>query len=499
MLHGAARNIAGQRGHPIALTLAATRLDLSRAAGEVLLLASLVLGAPALAADEDQDLNLIPQAAQQQSAPAPAPVTPASGSQRNYLEDAFSATALRDSLAVPLPPPTPASWEDRVFLDSRDAWRLGDGVTLTYSGRFNLRAANDIPFPSHENVLNELREAFISWQPADGTWIDLGRINLKSGVAEGYNPTDFFRTRAVVEPLTADPTVLREDRLGTLMLLAQHVWTGGSLTAAYAPKVTQPTAIYTNIDLPSFDPMLDRTNAEHRFLLKGSLGVANGFSPELLLYHAGTRTLVGGNMTVGLGQQTVGYVEWAGGVNGSLIDNALRYGRETGTLPARAQAVIPDDTAQYFRNDVAIGFSYVPVDTRLTLNLEYHYSDSGFTPRDWHNWFDAAARHGNIAGVDATLWYIRSYAQDQQEPASRHSAFLRADWVDAFIPDLELTALANVDLEDGSGLVQATADYYVSRSWTVGGLASFTFGTRHSEFGSLPQAGSILLRLVRYL
>ena len=91
----------------------------------------------------------------------------------------------------------------------------------------------------------------------------------------------------MVEPLTADPTVLREDRLGTLMLMAQHVWTGGSLTAAYTQKVTQPTAIYTNIDLPSFDPMLDRTNAEHRFLLKGSLTITNGFTPELLLYHAG--------------------------------------------------------------------------------------------------------------------------------------------------------------------------------------------------------------------
>ena len=110
-----------------------------------------------------------------------------------------------------------------------------------------------------------------------------------------------------------------------------------------------------------------------------------------------------------------------------------------------------------------------------------------------------AARHGNIPGVDAELWYIRSYAQDQQVPMSQHSAFLRADWVDAFVPDLELTALANVDLLDGSGLVQATADYYLSRTWTIGGLASFTFGTRRSEFGSLPQAGSILLRLVRYL
>ena len=146
-----------------------------------------------------------------------------------------------------------------------------------------------------------------------------------------------------------------------------------------------------------------------------------------------------------------------------------------------------------------MGLSYVPADTRLTFNLEYHYAEGAFSPQDWHNWFNAAARHGSIPGVDATLWYIRSYAQDQQEPASQHSAFLRADWVDAFVPDLELTALANVSLEDGSGLVQATADYYLSRSWTIGGLASFTYGTRRSEFGSLPQAGSVLLRLVRYL
>jgi hypothetical protein len=489
-----------QRAAGGSLTRVATLRDLSRAAGEVFVGLALLFS-PALAADEDKDLDLIPPAAQQSapSVPAAAPATTGNGTQRNYLEDAFSATPLRDSLAVPFPPPAPASWEDRLFLDSRDEWHIGDDVTLTYSGRFNPRAANDIPFPSHENVLNELREAFVSWQAADGTWIDLGRVNLKSGVAEGFNPTDFFRTRAVVEPLTADPTVLREDRLGTLMLLAQRVWTDGSITAAYAPKVTQPTAIYTNIDLPSFDPMLDRTNAEHRFLLKGSMTIANGFSPELLLYHAGDRTQVGGNLTAGLGQQTIGYVEWAGGVGGSLIDDALRYGRETGTLPAQAPAVIPDDPTQRFRNDLAVGLSYTPTDTRLTFNLEYHYAGDAFSAQDWRNWFNAAARHGNIPGVDAALWYIRSYAQDQQEPMSQHSAFLRADWVDAFVPDLELTALANVDLEDGSGLVQATADYYLSRTWTVGGLASFTFGTRRSELGSLPQAGSVLLRLVRYL
>ena len=130
---------------------------------------------------------------------------PRSATQRNYLEDAFTLTPLRDSLAIPYPSPTPASWEDRLFLDSRDEWTLGNGVTVTYSGRFNLRAANDVAFPSHESVRNDLREAYVSWHPDDSTFIDLGRVNVKSGVAAGFNPTDFFRTRAVVEPLTADP------------------------------------------------------------------------------------------------------------------------------------------------------------------------------------------------------------------------------------------------------------------------------------------------------
>ena len=452
-----------------------------------------VAGNPAFAAQEDQDLDLIPQAAQQ-SAPPAVPASTGAGTQRSYLENALSMTPLRGGLLVPLPPPTPASWDERLFFDTRHEWRLGDGLQFNYSGRFNLRAANDLPFPGHENVLNELREAYLSWQPSASVWLDVGRINLKSGVAVGHNPTDFFRTRSVVLPLTADPTILREDRLGTLMVQGQYLWTGGSVMAAFAPRVTLPTAIYRSNNLPAFDPMLDRTNAEDRFLLKGSMQVAEGFSPELLFYHAGNHTQLGTNLTASIGKQTIAYLDWAGGQNTSLIDNALSYGRRTGTLPANALAVIPADRTLRFQNDVAVGLSFA-TEARITVNLEYHYYQPGFSQQDWRNWFSA----GSHQGANSPLWYIRSYALDQQVPLSRHSAFLRANWVDAFVPNLELTALANVSLLDGSGLVQATADYHLSDVWTVGGLASFTYGGRRSEFGSLPQAGSILLRLVRYI
>jgi len=460
----------------------------------VALLSVMLVSGPAFAGNEDNDLDLIPQAAQT----APGAVSAATLGRRNDLVNALSFSIPNQNLTVPLPPPQPASWEDRLFLDSRDEWRLGDGLTVTYSGRFNLRAENDIPFPNHEVVRNELREAYVSWQPAEGIWLDLGRVNVKSGVAAGYNPTDFFRTRAVVEPLTADPSVLREDRLGTLMALGQYVWAGGSITAAFAPRVTLPTALYTNLNLPSFDPMLDRTNAADRMLLKASATVATGFSPELLLYHEGNRTEIGSDLTISIGQSAIGYVEWAGGVQNSLIDDALRYGRQTGSIPARAPAPLLFDSGRMSRNDLSVGLSYTTA-TKITFNLEYHYHQAGLSSRDWDNWFTAAARRGGIPGVDPALWYIRAYAQDQQDPISQHTGFVRADWTDAFITDLELTALASVDLQDGSGVAQATADYFLSRAWTVGGLASFTFGGRRSDFGSLPQAAGVLVRLIRYL
>ena len=232
--------------------------------------------------------------------------------------------------------------------------------------------------------------------------IDLGRVNVKNGVAIGFNPTDFFKTRAVVEPLTADPSVLREDRLGTLMVLGQYVWTGGSFTAAFAPRVTLPTAIYHNTNLPSLDPMLDRANAEDRLLLKASATLAEGLSPELLLYHAGNQTKVGANLTVGIGQQSVGYLEWAGGVGTSLINSALRYGQLTGTLPASASSVIPADATWQFQNAVSAGISWTPAVTRVTFNFEYHFDQAGFSARDWRNWFTVGTQRGNVPGVDST-------------------------------------------------------------------------------------------------
>ncbi|HEY4043014.1 MAG TPA: hypothetical protein VGM32_14375 [Rhodopila sp.] len=454
------------------------------------LLAASLAAAPA-AADEDTDLSRIP------TETAPATSAPTSSKNVNYIGDALSFSGLRDNLAVPLPPPTPASWENWLFLDSRDEWNLGEDWRLDYSGRLNFRTSNALTFPNHDNVLNEMRELFVQFQPNPTTWIELGRVNIRNGVALGYNPTDFFRPRTVIDPLTADPSVLREDRLGTLMVSVQSLWQFGSIQLAYAPRVTLPTAIYTPRDEPSFDPGLDRTNAQDRFLAKASLNIAPSFNPEVLFYHAGTRSQIGANLTAPAGHDTVLYLEWAGGVRSDIITDAFSYGQTTGTLPASVTSLLPNDPSARFMNDLAVGASYA-TENRMTFNLEYHFHQAGFSSSDWRNWFAASAQRGSVQGVNAALWYIRSYAQDQQEPVARHTAFLRFDWQDAFIKDVEVTALASIDLQDGSGFMQTTVGYNLSRAWTVSVLASGSYGGRRSDFGSIPVAETLLLRAARY-
>lgn len=451
------------------------------------LLSAGVLFAVLPARAQENELERIPNISNAQSA------SPSAGNEIFYLQNDLIGTLRRNDLVIPFPPPLPSRWEERMFADARVDWGLTENLRFVLSDRFNLRAEDELEIPNHENVTNELREAYFAWTANSATFIDLGRINLKSGVALGFNPTDFFKTRAVVEPLTADPSVLREDRLGTLMLRGQHLWEHAALTFAFAPKVTTPSPLYRNDNLPSFNPMLDRTNAATRVLIKGSADLFEDFAPEVLVFAQNGHWSFGSNLTRGFGQKVVGYVEWAGGDTEDLVDSALAFGKETGTIPGFAPSPLPGERTPSFHNQVAAGLSYT-TESKITFNLEYHYNQAGFSDAQWTHWFGG----GTNPFADQELWYIRGFAADQLEPVTRQEAFLRADWADAFVEDLDITAFVDTDLRDFSTFSQVSADYYVSRQWTVGALVATSVGGKRTDNGSLPSVGTLLFRVNRY-
>ncbi|HEV2112048.1 MAG TPA: hypothetical protein VGT99_11895 [Gammaproteobacteria bacterium] len=447
-------------------------------------------------ADDDQDLDLIPPVQQPAVPGAQQASTTASPNDRLYLEAAYTQASLRDDLIVPPPAPPPFTHQERILVDVRHEWQLDPGLHFVYSSRLNFRDQDDLPFPDHENIVYDLREAYLNWQASDQTFMDFGRINLKDGIALGYNPTDYFKTRSVTEPLSIDPSSLRDNRLGTVMVRAQHLWEGGSLTAAFAPALHSQTPIYTEQDLPDFNPQFDRTNAHNRLLLKASLNVGDS-SPEVLLYREAGLTQLGTNLSASLGQKVVAYFEWSGGERPDLITEALDYGKSTGSIPPASPSVLSTAANKTFKSKFAVGASYT-TGNNITFNLEYHVNQAGFSASDWDNWFALGQGAAPNSPVANELWYIRGYAQDQQEQNTRQSAFLRADWVDAFGLKLELTGFTVVDLHDGSGIAQIAADWYASNRWTLGGLAVVSYGSRRSDFGSLSTDRSVLLSATRY-
>jgi hypothetical protein len=454
---------------------------------------------PALGwAQENKDLELIPEAVRQpapdlqqkDSGAADKAARPARG--KLYLEDALTLSSLRGDLAVPVPPPLPPDWQNRLSLDAYYQWSLSQTVSATFSDRVNALAQNDVELASGDSVRNDLREAYLTWEPMTRSYLEGGRINLRNGVALGFNPTDFFKTRTLIDQASLDPSVIRQDRLGTVMLRGQRIWGRGSASLAYAPKLDSPAPISLSPQA-GLSPELGRTNAANRLLLSVEYNVAD-LAPQGLVYVEDGQTRLGLNLSRQIGNSVVAYAEWAGGRQQTLSARAAAYGKDTGTLPPSTPVLPPSDAEARFRNDLAVGASWATT-ARVTVNLEYHYHEAGFSREDWRNWFAIGTVFPAAAGP---LWYTRGYAAAQQEPVARHAVFLRADWPDALVSHLELSGFAFVNLYDGSVVTQLAANYYVSRAWTVSAYVSASTGGTHSEHGSQPVANSAIVQVVRY-
>ena len=448
------------------------------------LAASASFGAPA---QENKDLERIPQIAPIQAPEgqptAAQPRTTRLG--RVYVEDALALSARRGDLVVPAPPPAPPSWQNRTSADVLKQWDLSESLSATLSDRFNIYWQDGVKFPSRQSFRNDFREGYVTWEPRARNYLEAGRVNVKNGVALGFNPTDFFKTRTLVDQASLDPSVIRQNRLGTVMARGQAIWEGGSASLSVGPKLESPAPIPTTAQ-PSLNPSFDRTNGANRVLLSASYDIGD-LNPQALVYNERGRTKLGLNLSHQIGKSIVGYAEWAGGKQPSLIAQAVSYGKLTGTLPANAPTLPPADGAEKFRNDLAIGASWT-TETKITLNVEYHYHQAGFSRQDWKNWFDIGAANANRQSVTGELWYVRGFAAAEQQPLTRHQGFLRADWQDAFVRHLELTALAFVNLYDGSTLSQLAASYDVSDAWTLRAYVSANIGGRRSERGSAPRA-----------
>jgi len=409
------------------------------------LVLALACAMPALASDEAA-LSIADQATMTTEEPR---------DWRVFVEGALRETSRRATGAV--------SHGARLSIDLRYDKVVTPGLRAVFADRLDLNRYYGAP---GDGNINTLKEAYLSWQPQPDRIADFGRINVRSGSAVGYNPTDYFKVGALRSVSSVDPASLRENRQGSAMLRGQALWDGGSVSALYSPKLAdRPNSGAYNLDLGS-------TNQRDRWLVTASHKFGQ-FNPQLLLTGGeGQSAQVGLNLSGLLNDSTVAFVEWSGGRSRSLLSQAL-LSQALLSQVLLSQALGTADDAR-LRNRVAAGVTHTTA-SNISLTAEYDYNGAGLDKAEWD-----ALRRGSLAAYGR----YRTFASIAQDPATRHNLFFYATWTDALIKHFDLTAMLRYDAVDSSRLQWLEARYH----WTKVDLAlqaQVNSGKATSNFGAL--------------
>ncbi len=338
----------------------------------------------------------------------------------------------------------------RGSLDFNYAAQIDTGLRFVFSDRVDYIQ----PSPTgSDSTVNSLREAYLSWQPDGGNSIfEAGRMNLRYGPGYGYNPTDFFRDGSLRTVTTANPFALRENRLGTVVLRGQRLWTGGSLSIAYSPKLT------TRSSGDGWSLDLGATNNRDRGVVVLGSQFSERISTQLLAYKAdGEAAKVGASMTALLSDAAVAHAEWSHGKEPDLLSRAL-------SIPGKSVT----------RNRFAGGLTYT-TSSKLSLTAEYQYN--GFA-------LNRAAWNALAANPVNQVTYLLE-AQRLQDLAPRQAFLIYASQKDFAIKNVDLTAFLRVSLIDHSKLAWVE----LRRHWSNFDLAfqlQQNIGRSSSEYGILP-------------
>ena len=446
-------------------------------------------------AGQDEDLDLIPQSVSEALRPAR---KEGKGrlSLQFFAEDEYQVNGNRSSV-VQLPASYLPNWRNRFTFYSKADVSMGESLAFSVTDRLNQLTDSYSNFPSG-STQNELNEAYLSWKIGGGNYLDAGRINLKNGVAAGFNPVDYFKRDAVALRTSEDPLVLRDNRLGTVMLLAQSIQSFGSFTVAAAPQIYASRGTFLT-DKTSFGLGLEHTNPYPRYLARfnGSFKEING---ELLYYNENGDSFGGAAVSRGIGDQTVAYAEWSGGRQYDIVGGTLLYdGRQLGVDTKQYLAGIPGGSVKRFRNQAAAGISFTEKEQKRSTYLEYHYNEAAMGSKEWNYWYSGAYAALFPYNTPEALWSIRSYAQSMMEPVSRHQLFVYTQWQDAMIPKLDLVGLVQINPADSSFFFMPMAKYSAAENVALTLTCYFYAGKPRSEYGSINTSRVLKFAVTYYL
>lgn len=348
----------------------------------------------------------------------------------------------------------------RGSIDFRYDDHLAPGLRLVFSDR--LDGVDSDGVPPGDNV-NTLREAYLSWSRTEDQIFDIGRINIRNGVAMGFNPTDWFKANALRSIVDPDPAVLRENRQGTVVLQAQQLWSNASLTATVSPRLAR------SADSATFALNVGATNPSNRYLLAGSWKISDKFTPQLLVFGGDDDPVqVGLNLSALITDAVVAFGEFTAGKGKSLVAQALNLPEANGN-----------------QQRAAVGLTYT-TSFNLSLTAEAEYSSAAPYGNQWH------------LLPASTQQQVLTTAQALQDLPTRSQWFLYADWNDLVIRRFDVSAFLRQDMQTSSRSFWLEGRYAWERAEVALQWQVFS-GAEGTVYYAVPQQQTVQVVLRVYL
>lgn len=350
--------------------------------------------------------------------------------------------------------------------DAAGSFQLSPEATAVVSARLDFDHLSARGHDTGQWLLS-LREAYLRLA-AEKNWLEVGRINVRSGVALGYNPSDFYREGALLAVRTQDPQRQRESRLGAVQLRAGTTGAAGDLTVSASPALSTPQ------DTGWYAPRWGAVNGGRSQIgMQWTLPRWHGLFTQWLLQRRGDgRVSQGLNANIGLGDAWVAHAEWASSTRAPWL--ALAH--SDGAGERRVQ-------------QWALG-AMLSTASRMQWGMEWQHNGAGLSGSQWRGPWQWA----DNAGVDR----VQQAAARQGDPLGRDSLMLSLRVDRAGLRDADLSCLWRRDLGDRSQMQWCEWRLkHDASEWSLA-LAHFQ-GAARSAFGAASSRWTMALRWRLYL
>lgn len=314
-------------------------------------------------------------------------------------------------------------------------------------------------------------------------FLELGRMNVKEGVARGYNPTDYFRGGSALT-LSVDPKERKDNRLGSVLLQGTYIAEDYTLKALYAPQISaDESSIWGN--KKHFGLKLHETNKQERATLYAGYTGLDDWSLSALMHHDDDGIHLGTNISY-INERAIWYMEASVNKRKNQITNTL------GTLRASSELLAHFSTDRSYQREFSLGLNYT-FENSMVGTFEYIYNSAGFDSHDWKEYFslmNTSARYAPLLGES------RATIANHAEMMSKHTLFTMLRKSDA-LPNLDWAAMAWVNPIDRSTLLQVGVSYDYHDMVLSADIRSY-IGQRQSEYGSMPNDFEALLSVAYF-